>query len=264
MKEERLETIEELIQVLNSLPNPYIYRGHSNAAWKLESTLERLIGAKWDCKAAEKFEVFSMQNFKSKFHLYDRENDQPLSKLGWLSIMQHYGVPTRLLDFTESPYVALYFAIEGYDPSCSDDLAIYAFNYTQMMEESLKYIRVRDKEFHHDRNNIIGKQDQIFEDVVDRFSYDISWVTEPHQLNVRLDRQSGCFLVAGNKSTKIEDILTSDTYKSCEFYKFTVNGKLYENIYCLLRKMNINSKTIYGDLQGLARSIKMEMQVYAL
>jgi hypothetical protein len=264
MREERINTVEELIQSLNQLPNPYIYRGHSNARWKLESTLERLIGANWNNGTVEKFEAFSLQNFKSKFHLYDKENESPRSKLAWLSIMQHYGVPTRLLDFTESPYIALYFALEGYDTRCNDDLAVYAVNYTQMIEESLKYIRSRDSAFKHDRNSIIGKQDEIFEDTVDRYSYDICWVTEPHQLNVRLDRQSGSFVISGNKGARIIDVLASDTYASCDFYKFIISGDLYQNIYCLLRKMNINSKSIYGDLQGLARSIKMDMQVYAL
>lgn len=45
--------------------------------------------------------------------------------LGWLSIMQHYGAPTRLLDWSESPFVATYFA---YEQVSDTDAAIYALD----------------------------------------------------------------------------------------------------------------------------------------
>ncbi len=45
--------------------------------------------------------------------------------------------------------------------------------------------------------------------------------------------------------------------------KFEIARCLYESIFALLRKMNITSKSLYGDLDGLARAVKMEMQVYA-
>lgn len=53
-------------------------------------------------------------------------------------------------------------------------------------------------------------------------------------------------------------------YKDVRLLKFIVPYTIYENIYALLRKMNINAKTIYGDLGGLAKSIKMDMQVHAI
>lgn len=257
-----LDTPDKLIYELNSLPNSYIFRGHSDASWKLESTLERVVGCKWDKDIADKHEKYSLQVFKSKFHLYDNENVAPKSKLAWLSIMQHYGVPTRLLDFTESPYVALYFALEGYDINKSNDFAIYALNHSQLMSQSLSYIASKDASFKEDLYTIIEKQDDVFEDTVDRFSYDIAWITEPHELNIRLDRQSGCFLLSGNKEMKIEDVLSESIYNKCTFTKYIIRSSIYNNIYALLRKMNINSKTIYGDLQGLAQSIRMEMIVH--
>lgn len=259
----KIDRIDKLIYELNSLPNAFIFRGHSDADWRLETTLERVVGDKFDKILADKYEKYSLQVFKSKFHLYDNENIAPKSKLAWLSIMQHYGVPTRLLDFTESPYVALYFALESYSSSNNKDLAVYALNHTQLMKKSLEYISSKDFNFRETTFTIIEKQDVIFEDIVDRFSYDIAWITEPHELNIRLDRQSGCFLVSGNKEVKIEDILSQDIYRDCCFTKYIISNQLLNGIYALLRKMNINSKTIYGDLQGLALSIKMDMAVHS-
>lgn len=259
-----IQDSEHLIRSLNELPNNYIYRGHADSSWKLESTLERTIGERWSSEIACRFEDHYLNLFKSKYHIYNGGEHEPKSKLAWLSVMQHYGAPTRLIDFTESPYVALYFALEAYNPLLKNDLAVYAIDYASIMDESLKYISKRDSGFKKSRNEIAGLQDELFDDVVDRFSYEVVWITEPLELNARIDRQSGTFLISGDKEKRIEALLASDMYKNVSVLKFVIPYFIYENIYALLRKMNINAKTIYGDLGGLAKSIKMDMQVHAI
>ncbi|MGL4752997.1 MAG: FRG domain-containing protein [Aeromonadaceae bacterium] len=259
-----IKNSDDLIRSINELPNNFIYRGHANSAWKLESTLERTIGSKWSSELAKKFEDHYLNLFKSKYHIYNSNEHAPKSKLAWLSLMQHYGAPTRLIDFTESPYVALYFALEAYNPLLKNDLAIYAIDYNSIMDESLAYISRRDSSFKKNRHEIIGKQDELFDDVVDRFSYEVVWITEPLELNARIDRQSGTFLISGDKEKRIEELLANVMYNDVKVIKFIIPSNIYENIYALLRKMNINAKTIYGDLGGLAKSIKMDMQVHAI
>ena len=107
------------------------------------------------------------------------------------------------------------------------------------------------------------KKDTIFQDVIDRFSYDVAWVTEPTILNKRLDRQSGSFLLSGNRDLKIEQVLNGTKYASVDAQKITIPTSLYTNLYALLRKMNITAKSIYGDLFGLAQSIKTDMQIHS-
>jgi FRG domain len=254
---------EHLIRALNELPNDYIYRGHADSSWKLESTLERTIGSHWSGDNAKKFEEHYLNLFKSKYHIYSGNEHKPKSKLAWLSVMQHYGAPTRLIDFTESPYIALYFALEAYDPLLKKDLAIYAINYKSVMDASLQYIAKCDSSFNKKRDEIAGCQDELFENVVDRLSPEVVWITEPLELNARIDRQSGTFLISGDKEKKIESLLSSEIYDDVDIYKYVVPHSIYKNIYALLRKMNINAKSIYGDLGGLAKSIKMDMQVHA-
>lgn len=259
----RVETIDELIRTLNAFESHFIFRGQANSEWGLQSSLERVIGAKWSPEQARIFEEFSMEEFCSKFHLYDKENTQPTSKLAWLSIMQHYGVPTRLLDFSESPYVALYFALETYSYLSRADLAIYALDYRGIMDCSIKHIARRDSDFEEDRRSVHGKADVVFESIVDRFSYPIAWIAEPKQVNARLDRQAGSFLICGDRGAHIEDILAAPEYAGVIMQKICIPGSLYASCFATLRKMNLTSKSLYGDLDGLARAIRMSMQVYA-
>ncbi|SDW25740.1 FRG domain-containing protein [Thiocapsa roseopersicina] len=264
INEQTVKSVAELIDCLNSLPNHYVYRGHANAQWKLESSLERVIGKDWSGESANKFEEFSLTEFQSKFHLYDHENIQPFSKLAWLSIMQHYGVPTRLLDFTASPYVALYFALESYNPQLKWDFAVYALDYSAILDRSIQHIASKDAAFQQTRTTIHQNQDAIFDAVVDRFSYDIAWIAEPQLLNTRLDRQAGSFLLSGNRELQIEGVLEGEIYRGVQMTKLCIPSSLYEGVFVLLRKMNITSKSLYGDLDGLARSIRMSMQVYSV
>jgi hypothetical protein len=263
MKKVEIRSVADLIEQLNRLPNHFLYRGHANADWPLQSSLERIIGSKWSVEEARRFEEYSIAQFQSKFHLYDCENVKPQSKLAWLSIMQHYGVPTRLLDFTESPYVALYFALEAYNPQTCADFAIFALDYSTIMDCSIAHINLKDSAFNQTRLSVYEKQDEIFETVVDRFAYDIVWIAEPKQLNARLDRQAGSFLLSGNRGLRIQNILDSEPYANVMMCKFCIAHELYTGIFALLRKMNITSKSLYGDLEGLARSIRMQMQIYS-
>jgi hypothetical protein len=263
VQEIRLVNTDDLLKHFNMLPNHYIYRGHANAAWPLQSSLERVIGPAWSSSEARKYEDYSLDLFRTKFHLYDRENITPDSKLAWLAVMQHYGVPTRLVDFTESPYVALYFALEAYQPSTKADFAIFALDYSAVMEASIAHIGSKDSSFVETRATVHPKQDQVFDETVDRFAYDIVWVTEPKRHNERLDRQGGCFVVSGNRDTRIADALDLPLYNASKLVKYIVDHSLYPAIFALLRKMNVTSKSLYGDLDGLARSIRMQMQVYS-
>lgn len=258
-----IKNVSELIQSLNELPNNFIYRGQANAEWNLQSSLERIIGKSWSQQQAQKFEEYSLLQFQSKYHLYNRENLQPSSKLAWLAAMQHYGVPTRLLDFSESPYVALYFALEAYDAQSEKDFGIYALDYSGIMSRSIDHIAERDRAFKEDYFSVCNNHDRIFDNIVDRFSYDVAWIAEPKQLNLRLDRQAGSFLISGNKGIKIADALDSNLYADVKMYKFCIASELYAGIFTLLRKMNITSKSIYGDLDGLTRSIRMQLQIYS-
>ncbi len=102
-----------------------IFRGQHEYDWLLRTRLARELD-----KFPPDINKLSVENSAIGFFidhatgiLPDVPDEHDL--LGWLSLMQHYGAPTRLLDWSESPFVATYFAYE--QPSNSDG-AIYALN----------------------------------------------------------------------------------------------------------------------------------------
>ena len=91
----------------------WIFRGQANAGWRLSPTIERNVGSVSWVEAEQTI----FQEFSTRAHLYDK-NQLPTTedRALWWSLMQHLEVPTRLLDFTFSPYVALFFAMQQAQP----------------------------------------------------------------------------------------------------------------------------------------------------
>jgi hypothetical protein len=85
---------------------PLWFRGHPNADWKLTPKIYRP-----EFDGADENEI--RHEFQSRA-LQLIQGRLPADKWEWYFLMQHYGVPTRLLDWTENALIALYFAVENH------------------------------------------------------------------------------------------------------------------------------------------------------
>jgi len=93
--------IDELIQKTNGR---FWFRGHSKEEWDLLPTIRRGYTKKQEQYLSNEFRVRA----GTRYHSCPDEGNYS----DWLSLMQHFGLPTRLLDWTRSPLVAAFFATE--------------------------------------------------------------------------------------------------------------------------------------------------------
>ena len=259
IKPEPIRNIDELIKWFRKLSEKnYIFRGQCNDSWTLQSSLERVFLDKYE-SVAKKYEDYSYNFFVSRFNVYGKSHNVPTAKLEWLSIMQHHGVPTRMLDFTYSPYVALYFAFENMLKPYQGNCAIYAIDYMEILNRSLESLNREDIKITLEQ--LSYNRDEIFNKINNK-SPDILLITEPNVFNSRLEKQKGCFLVPNTYQT-IEQVLGMGQYDGIDHYRFIVPCSFCNEVYALLKQMNIDGKAIYGDLEGLSKSIKNSLYAYA-
>ena len=89
--------------------NPQWYRGHANKSWELIPKVQRgLVGNDEELFRKEQSLTNDFQARASVINLPKPKLDEYAN---WLTLMQHYGLPTRLLDWSRSPLIALYFAV---------------------------------------------------------------------------------------------------------------------------------------------------------
>ena len=157
--------------------------------------------------------------------------------------MQDHGAPTRLLDFTWSPYIAAFFALQ----STTHEGVIWACNSAEISKQNSVDL---EKSGSFRKHFLPGDRTTV-------------WMGSPHEMNRRLIAQSGTFLVPGVLDRSIEDIIKTYPNPENTLVKFVLPaGKIRERGMRELYRMNVTQATLFPDLDGLARSLAYELEFH--
>ncbi len=151
-----LKTWVELIAWLRAGTPGVIWRGQRCYSWSLRTSLERATAGRSSYEV-EQAEQQSISWFRA--HAWTRLTNPPDDKdlLSWLVTMQHYGAPTRLLDWAESPFVAAYFAYSEMLPEQNDPAALWALQSTACRQAVGKLEPTPRDDFHRQTVTTYGE-----------------------------------------------------------------------------------------------------------
>jgi hypothetical protein len=253
----------------------WVFRGVRNHKYRLESSLDRRLGERkrfgtvHSCTAVGRqgAEDYLLSQFKKAAQHYPEAaivNDG--GRLEWLAMMQHYGCPTRLLDFTRSPYVACFFALEEIvknDQEKVEEGAVWAVDTDWLMRRSCR--RIRENNILRDCNEDSLLNSEFvannFEELFVQNQQPLVLPVTPFRLNRRLVPQQGLFLCPSLARLSFEENLASYGDDSAEHVlKIVVQAGLRTELLSELRLMNVSLATLFPDLQGYAKSLAHELE----
>jgi len=229
--------------------------------WALETSIERA-ARDWEVPLNDlpDIETRLLREFKraypSNVSASPPDDDDTL---GWLALMQHHGAPTRLLDWTYSPFVAAFFALDAL-LGCRDvtrQAAVWALSFTPLeaaatlLPEPLKKALM---EYATTRDGAPFRAVFLEADPPIIFAP----IVNPYRLNERLVVQQGVFLCPGDIRRPFEDNLSAlpGVLDSGNLRKILLPRNVLSDAFRSLRRMNINHATLFPGVDGFARSLR--------
>jgi hypothetical protein len=247
----RLSSWSEFARAADQLEG-WVFRGQPHQDLPLVSSLTRHLGrycpdvTLWPLREERAIRVF-----RRKAHVYLQDSVVLDDDLRCLALMQHHGAPTRLIDFTKSPFVAAFFAywhLQG-------DAAIYALNTPALWKAAPRF----DPTLHRDVIDL--RKPGNYQKYFAGNRQGLVWFGEPNQMDARLVAQSGILVVPGMLDVPLEQLLAGYDSPEPLLRKFILPASVREEAMRALYRMNITAASLFPGLDGLARSIGYELEM---
>ena len=258
IQEIHISTLEELMPLLSEQEyrpdldrnrSPYVYRGMTNSSFRMVTSLCR------NCKELQRnLEPAILKNF-AKYAVIE---DPSVAHSVWRQMIlgQHHGLPTRLLDWTQSALVALHFAVseENLENMGEHDCMVWRIDMSELhalLPEKYQQVmqRFQAEVFSVD---MLGQAAESLEQY-DRDMGDSAMVVlEPPSINSRIVNQYSFFSVIPMDMENVEAFLDRHTQHTV---KYVIDRKLRWRVRDMLDQLNMSERIVYPGLDGLSRWI---------
>lgn len=233
------------------------YRGHRRTEWELTSTLHRYIERLTSvvavpCPLPEKHKLLR-DEAKSLFRRFKAEawpllRPEERSDWGVVFTMQHFGLPTRLLDWTESFACALFFAQQHRQPE--DASAVWLLDSEGLNEVSIG------------RRGLVALDEKLDQSTLDARPWHPGWVPSPQDLptitvspiftNPRMTAQRSAFSLVGDTFLPLDKQFEGRLVRDGLLVKIELPPDSFVDVEEYLRLAGVRSFTYFPDLPGLA------------
>lgn len=236
------ETWNENIQRFRS---DFVYRGMGDASWDLHTSLSRLGGN------FRELEGHLLRNFKKYAGMVW---NHPHSEWNWLALAQHHGLPTRLLDWTYSPYTALHFATVNLDQyDC--DAVIWCVNFVKahaLLPAELKKILQAERSNAFTPEMLDRRAKTLYE--LERLGRDFVVFFEPPSMDERIVNQYALFSMMSDPDTQLDEWLSRQS--SDLLRRVIIPKELKWEARDKLDQANITERVLFPGLDGLSQWLR--------
>jgi len=225
------------------------FRGQHDAGWPLTPKLYRK-----KFYSADENEI--RQEFQSRA-IQMIQGRAPVDKWEWYFLMQHYGAPTRLLDWTDNPLIALYFALA--DNPGGSDAAVWALNpwwLNKQMKKGVKGVILPDWS---EAQSYLRDLEDAFEtgavggEWPEHITARVPAAIDPPHVDRRVAAQSSRFVIFG----KTHDLMKTKAARSRsrQVEKIKIPLKAIPAIQEEMYFCGITHSLVFPDLEGLCRDL---------
>lgn len=244
-KNKPIEKLSTFIEFVEELPDDFVLsRGQCQRFDLLPSSLR--VDSKGNRKFSRTASHFFLSEFKISSHNYMENPTNISDEYEWMVYSQHYGLPTRLLDFTSSHIISLMFAVENaFTDEDNKDAEVWFLNPNEL-------------------NNKFANRSEILNiangEIVNLDNYSGPVAIKSRKLNQRINAQNGVFVyfqdISDPKEGALNNIVDDTILK-----RLVINGEYKKHILSALYSLGIGYTTLYPELESVSKDIIMKQSI---